>query len=170
VSEQQTPQPRHSRTGRPVVVAGIVLAALALTVALFVIVRSLGQVVPEPVPTSLKPPPPDTGLVLFRANIRRKVMNLSARCRSKRRQFGDRITPAQDSLARGCDSAIAAVLAAVAALDTVRRDARKAASDGVLAEYNSAKLRVRAFTRSGLGSDSIDEDSLDMEIKKLISE
>ena len=55
-------------------------------------------------------------------------------------------------------------------LDTVRRENRKVASDSVKAEYERAKLKVRTFTRSGLQSDMIDEDSLDEEIKKLISE
>jgi hypothetical protein len=146
------------------------LAALALAIAGFVVVRSFRQVVPETLPPSLRPVPPDTALVAFRASIRRKVMNLSDRVESRRKQFGNRMTPAQDSLSRECDSAIALVRSRIAALGTVSREQRKTMADSVKAEYERAKLKVRAFTRSASQSDLIDEDSLDREIKKLISE
>jgi len=170
VDEQQTPQAGRPRAGRAAAVVGVVLAAAALAVALFVVARSLRKVKPEPLPPALRTAPPDTALVIFRANTRRKVRNLSARCESKRKQFGNRMTPAQDSMGRECDSAIASVLGRIAALDTVKRENRKAASDSVRAEYERAKLKVRVFTRSGRRSDMIDGDSLDEEIKKLISE
>ncbi len=169
MDEQQTPEAGRQRTDRAAVV-GIVLAAAALAVALIIVATSLRKVKPEPLPPALITAPPDTALVVFRASMRRKVINLSARCESKRKRFGDRITPVQDSLGRECDSAIASVLARIAVLDTVRRENRKVASDSVKAEYERAKLKVRTFTRSGLQSDMIDEDSLDEEIKKLISE
>jgi hypothetical protein len=170
VDEQQTPAAGRSRTGRTLSSVGVVLAAAALAVAGFVVVRSFRKVRPEPLPPSLKTAPPDTGLVVFRVSTRRKVINLSARCRSTRKKLGDQITPEQDSLGRECDAAIAAVLGRIAALDTVRRENRKVAADSVRAAYNRAKLKVRAFTRSGPRSDTIPEDSLDREIKKLISE
>jgi len=170
VDEQQTPQAGRARPGRAAAVVGIVLAAAALAVALFVVARSIRKVKPEPLPPALRTAPPDTALVVFRAGMRRKVLNLSDRCESRRKRFGGRMTPGQDSLSRECDSTIASVLARIAALDTVERENRKAASDSVKAEYGRAKLKVRAFTRSGLRSDMIDEDSLDQEIKKLISE
>ena len=149
---------------------GIVLVAAALIVAGFLVVRSFRSVKPEPLPPSLKTAPPDTGLVVFRANIRLKVRNLAVRCEAKRTQLGNRMTPRMDSLSRGCDSAIVSVLGRIAALDTVSKANRKAAADSVRADYNRAKLKVRVFTRSGRRSDLIDEDSLDAEIKKLISE
>ena len=149
---------------------GIVLVAAALVVAGFLVVRSFRSVKPEPLPPSLKTAPPDTGLVVFRANIRLKVRNLAVRCEAKRKLLGNRMTPRMDSLSRGCDSAIVSVLGRIAALDTVSKANRKAAADSVRAEYNRAKLKVRVFTRSGRRSDLIDEDSLDAEIKKLISE
>ncbi len=160
----------RQRTGRAAATAGIVLAAAAVAVALFVVAISLRKVNPEPLPPALQTAPPDTALVVFRASMRRKVANLSARCESKRKRLGGRMTAAQDSLGRGCDSVIASVLARVAVLDTIARENRKAVSDSVKAEYGRAKLQVRTFTRSGLRSDMIDEDSLDQEIKKLISE
>jgi hypothetical protein len=102
--------------------------------------------------------------------MRRKALNLAARCASERRQLGKGMIPSQDSLGRECDSAITSVLGRIAALDTVSRANRKAAADSVRAEYERAKLMVRTFTRTGLPSDTIPEDSLDKEIKKLISE
>jgi hypothetical protein len=170
VDEQQTPEAGRSRTGRALTWVGVVLATAALAVAGFVVVRSFRNVKPEPLPPSLKTAPPDTALVAFRASTRRKVMSLSVRCQSKRRQLGNKVTAEQDSLSRGCDSAISVVLGRIAALDTVRRENRKAAADSVRAAYERAKLKVRVFTRSGLHSDTIPEDSLDKEVKKLISE
>ena len=148
----------------------MVLAAAALAIALFVVVRSLRNVKPEPLPPSLKTAPPDTALVAFRGSIRRKVRNLSVRCESKRKLLGSRMTPLQDSLSRESDSAITSVLGRISALDTVRRENRKMAADSIRAGYERAKLKVRIFTRSASRSDLIDEDSLDREIKKLISE
>jgi len=169
VDEQQIPESGRTRTNRTAVF-GMVLAAAALAVALLLVAVSLRKVKPEPLPPSLITAPPDTGLVVFRASMRRKVANLSARCESKRKRFGDRITAEQDSLGRECDSAIASVLARIAELDTVQRENRKPVADSVRAEYERAKLKVRTFTRSGLKSDMIDDDSLDEEIKRLISE
>jgi hypothetical protein len=80
------------------------------------------------------------------------------------------MTPEQDSLSRECDAALASVLARVAALDTVRRENRSAAADDVRAEYEQARLKVRVFTRSGPRPDEIDEDSLDKELRRFISE
>jgi hypothetical protein len=170
VDEQQTPEAGRPRTGRAAAAVGIVLAAAAVAAALFVVATSIRKVKPEPLPPALQTAPPDTALVVFRASMRRKVMNLSARCESKRKRFDGRMTPGQDSLGRECDSAIASVLVRIAAFDTVKRENRNAASDSVKAEYERAKLKVRTFTRSGLRGDTIDEDSLDEEIKRLISE
>jgi hypothetical protein len=170
VNERQTPEATRPRPGRSLTSVGVVLAAAALAVALFIVVMSFHNVKPEPLPPSLRTAPSDTALLAFRASMRRKVMNLSVRCESKRRQFGSRMTPTQDSLSRECDSATASVLARIAAFDTVGRAGRKATEDSVRAEYNRAKLKVRDFTRSGRSSDMIDDDSLDEEIKKLISE
>jgi sugar-specific transcriptional regulator TrmB len=149
---------------------GVVLVAAALVVAGFLVVRSLRSVKPEPLPPSLKPVPPDTGLVVFRASIRRKVMNLASRCKSKRKQLGDGMTPQLDSLGRECDSAISSVLGRIAALDTMSRENRRTAADSIRAAYERAKLKVRVFARTVLDADTVNEDSLDREIKKLISE
>lgn len=170
MAEHQAPESGRPQTGRAAAVVGLVVAAAALVVALFVVARSLRKVKPEPLPPALKTAPPDTALVFFRANTRRKVRNLSARCESKRKQMGSRITPAQDSVGRECDSTIASVLDRIAVLDTVSRENRRAVADSVKAEYERAKLKVRVFARMGRRSDFIDEDSLDLEIKKLISE
>jgi hypothetical protein len=170
VDESQTPQSERSRAGRTLISYGVVLAAATLVIALFVVVRNFRNVKPEPLPPALKTIPPDTALVAFRAGIRRKVMNLSARCRSKRKQLGKGMTPLEDSLSRECDSAIAFVLDRIAALDTVRRENRKTAADSVKSEYERAKLSVRVFVRTAMDRDTISEDSLNREINRLISE
>jgi len=169
VDEQPTPETGQPRRGRAPVTVITALAAVILAVALFVVIRSLRSVEPVALPPALKTAPPDTSLVSFRASIRRRVRTLSTRCASKRKQLGEGMAPEQDSMSRECDSAIAAVLARVAALDTVKRENRKAAADSVKAEYERAKLKVRVFTRSGLRQDQIDEDSLDRELRKFIS-
>jgi hypothetical protein len=150
--------------------AAVVTAAVALAVAGFVVVRSFRNVRPEPLPPSLRTVPPDTALVAFRGSIQRKVTNLATRCASRRKQFGSVMTPLEDSLSRECDSAIALVRARIAALDTVARGNRKIAADSVKAQYERAKLKVRVFTRTGRGNDTLAGDSLDKEIQKLIGE
>ncbi len=168
--ESQTPEPGRPGSNRGAAVLGVVLAALALAAALFVVARNLRKVKPEPLPPSLVKAPPDTGLVAFRASTRRKTRNLSARCESKRKQLAGRMTPAQDSQSRACDSAIVEVLSRVAALDTVSRANRRAGADSLRAAYDRAKLVVRVFTRSATQSDLIDDDSLDLEIRKFLGE
>ena len=170
MDEQQTPEAGRPPKRRVPTVVGVVLVAAALVVAGVLVVRSFRSVKPEPLPPSLRTAPPDTGFVVFRASIRSKVMNLAARCRSKRKQLGKGITPRVDSLGRECDSSISSVLGRIAAFDTVRREDRKAAADSIKAAYEQAKLKVRVFARTVLDADTIDEDSLNREIKKLISE
>jgi len=170
VNERQTPEAGRSQTGRTLTSVGVLLAVVALAVALFVVVRSFRSVKPEPLPPSLKTAPPDTALVLFRASFRKKTLNLAARCRLTRERLHNELTPSQDSLERECDSAIAVLLADVTALDSVKRENRKAAADALRAEYARAKAMVNAFTRSSLGAGRVSEDSLNKELEKLISE
>lgn len=158
--------PRMGR-GRAVVVT--LLGAAILAAALFVVTSTLRRAEQAKLPSALKQAPPDTAFVGFRASIRRRLRALSIRCASKRKDFGWNITPSQDSLSRECDSAIAAVLARVAVLDTVKRQHRQAAADSVKAEYERARLKVRIFTRSGMRRDLPDEDSLDTELRRFIS-
>ncbi len=168
--DQQIPEPGPQPKRRPPNMAGVLLITAALVVAGFLVVRSFRSIKPEPLPPSLKTAPPDTGFVVLRASIRSKVRSLAARCEAKRKQLGNRMTPRIDSLSRGCDSAISSVLGRIAAFDTVRRENRKAAADSIKAGYERAKLDVRVFTRTVLDADTINEDSLDREIRKLISE
>ena len=170
MDEQQTPEVGRPRTGRILTSVGVVIAAAALVAAGFVVIRSFRNVKPEPLPSSLRTAPPDTGFVAFRAGMRRKALNLSARCESKRKQLGRGMTPSLDSLSRGCDSSIRLVIDRIAELGTATRENRGTVADSVRAEYERAKLKVRVFTRTGLGSDTIPEDSLDREVKKLIGE
>ncbi len=169
MDRQPTPETGPPRLGRGRVVVVTLLGGAILAVALFVVASTLRRVEPAKLPPSLKQAPPDTALVNFRASIRRKLRALSTRCASKRKDLGRSMTPSQDSLGRECDSAIAAVLVRVAALDTVKRQHRQEAADSVKAVYERAKLKVRVFTRSGLRHDLLDEDSLDTELRRFIS-
>jgi len=170
MDERQTPEvERPKRNPAALVVVGV-LAAVALAAALYVVVKSLRRVETGPVPVALQTAPPDTGLVMFRASLRRKVRTLDIRCKTKRKQFKDGLTPRQDSLSGECDSAIALVFAHIAAFDSVKREDRKAAVDSLKAEYERAKAEVNVFSRSGLNAGEVSNDSLDLELKKLISE
>jgi hypothetical protein len=170
MDERRTPEAEQAKRHSAVLVVAGVLAAVAMVAALYVVARSLRLVKPEPIPAALRTAPPDTGLVNFRASMRRKARTLQVRCRTTRKQFRDGLTPHQDSLSRDCDSAIALFLTHVAALDSVKREGRKAAADSLKAEYVRVKARVNVFTRSGRRSGEISDDSLDQELKKLISE
>jgi len=169
MDEQQTPGAEKPRRSRAALFVVTVLLVLALAAAVYVVTRSLRRVEPEPVPVALQTAPPDTGFVLFRAGLRRKVGTLETRCRTKRKQLASELSSLQDSLSRECDSAVALVRAHVAAFDSVKRSDRKAAADSLKAEYERAKARVNAFTRSGQRGE-VSEDSLDRELKRLISE
>jgi hypothetical protein len=169
MDERQMPEVERPRRSPALVLVGV-LAAVALAAALYVVVKSLRRVRTDPLPVALQTAPPDTGLVMFRANMRRKVRTLEIRCRTKRKQLKDGLTPRQDSLSRECDSAIALVLTHVAVLDSVRREGRKAAAESLRAEYARVRAKVNAFTRSRPGAGEVSDDSLDEELKKLISE
>jgi hypothetical protein len=170
MDERQTPDVEQTRRSRVPTVVISVLAAVALFAALYVVVKSLRRVNPEPVPVALRNAPPDTGLVVCRASLRRKARTLEIRCRTTRKQLKDGMSPQQDSLGRECDSAIARFLDHIAAFDSVKREDRKAAADSLKAEYARAKAEVNAFTRFGRGTNEVSEDSLNQELKKLISE
>lgn len=165
-----SPEPQTPGPNRLVYVVGLILVALALTAALYVVLKSLHRVETGPVPPALRAVPPDTGYVIFRASVRRKARVLSTRCRATRKRLQGKLTPEQDSLATECDSAIARVLARVAAFDSVERGARRQEADSIRRWYERAKLEVRAFTRSGSTKAELDDDSLDRELKKLLGD
>lgn len=170
MDERQPPEVERPKRSPATLVAVSVLAVLALAAALYIILKSLRRVTPEPIPVALQTAPPDTALVLFRASMGRKVRMLEIRCRVKRKQLAGGLNPEQDSLSRECDSAIVSIRTHITALDSVRRENRKAAADSVKAEYARVKEKVNAFTRSGMGGEEVSDDSLDRELKKLISE
>jgi hypothetical protein len=161
MNERQSPEVERTRRSPAVVI---------VVSALYVVVKSLRRVKTGPVPVALRTAPPDTGFVIFRVNMKRKVRTFQIRCKMKRKQLKEGLTPLEDSLGRECDTAIALILAHVAAFDSVKRQDRMAAADSIRAEYERVKLKVRVFTRSGLGGGEVSDDSLDRELQKLISE
>jgi hypothetical protein len=167
---QQKPEVEEPKRNPAALAVVGVLAVVALAAALYVTVRSLRRVQTSPVPIALRTAPPDTGLVVFRASMRRKVRTLETRCKLKRKRLKNGLNPQQDSLSRECDSAIALILIHVTALDSVKREDRKMAAGSLRAEYARVKGKVNAFTRSGLGRGEVSDDSLDAELKKLIGE
>jgi hypothetical protein len=174
MDERQTPEVERPKRSPVLTVVTLVIGVVAVVGALYVVAKNLKRVslIPASADTTgiLKPMPPDTGLVGLRATFRGKAHTLAVRCRMTRRRLQDKLTPPQDSLSRECDSAIAALLAHVAALDSVKREDRKAAVDSLKAEYERAKAEVNVFSRSGLNTGEVSDDSLDAELKKLISE
>jgi hypothetical protein len=170
MDERQTPEVERPRRNPAALVVVGVLAALALVAALYVVVRSLRRVKTEPLPVALRPAPPDTALVMFRANMRRKLRTQAMRCKTRRWQLRAGLTPQQESLGSECDSAIALILRHVAALDSVKREGQKAAAASLRAEYARLREKMTAFTHSPPGAGEESDDSLDLELKKLISE
>jgi hypothetical protein len=148
----------------------LVVMAAAAAAALYIVVKSLRNVDPGPLPESLKTAPPDTALVNFRASMARKTRALATRCRLTRKRWQGKLTPEQDSLGRDCDIAIEALRSHVEALKLVKREDRKSASDSLRAEYSRAKASVNKFTRSVLKVGDVPDDSLDAELKKLMGE
>jgi len=174
MDQKQTPATVKPRRSPVLTLAVVVVVLAALAGALYVVARNLRKValIASSVDTTavVRPIPPDTGLARFRTSIQTKARTLAARCRMARKRFGAKLTAVQDSLGRECDSAIAALLAHVAALDSVKREDRKSAADSIRSDYSRAKAKVNAFTRSGGGGALVSDDSLDEELKKLISE
>jgi len=172
MDERQMPEAERPRRSPVLTAAVLVVAVAALAGALYVVARNLKKVsvVPASVDTLAipRPLPPDTAFVVFRAGMRRKVRTLEIRCRLARKQLKDGLTPQQDSLSRECDSALALILAHVAAFDSVKREGRKAAAADLKAEYARARAKVNVFARSGRHVGEVSDDSLDMELKKLI--
>jgi hypothetical protein len=150
-------------------VIAIAVVAAAVGAALFVVVRNAKKVDLGNVPPALQPVAPDTAMRGFRNNMARKIKNLRARCKTFRLKAG-KLTPEQDSLSRLCDSGIASLRSELKSMDTCRTKlSRKLASDSLKVRYDMVHVNVRAFSKSGSEQD-IEPDSLDEELKKLLTE
>jgi hypothetical protein len=174
MDERQTPEGERPKRSPVTAVVALVIGVAAVAGALYVVAKNVKKVslVPTSVDTTaiIKPIQPDTGFVRVSANFRGKAHTLKVRCRMTRTRLKGKLTPSQDSLGRECDSAIALLLTHVAAFDSLKREDRRAAAGNLKAEYVRARAKVNVFTRSGLGAGDVSDDSLDAELKKLISE
>ncbi len=174
MDERQTPEVELPKRSPVTALVALVIGVAAVAGALYVVAKNVKKVshIPASVDTTgiVTPLPPDTGFVRVQANFRGKAHTLTVRCRMTRTRLQGRLTPSQDSLGRECDSVIVRFLAHVAAFDSVKREDRKAVADSLKAEYLRARAKVNVFTRSGLGAGEVSDDSLDAELKKLISE
>jgi hypothetical protein len=148
----------------------VVVGLVVLAAAAFFAVRGMSRVHVVKPPPGMEPVVRDTAYSIFRRGITHKAGGLRVRCRMKLKQLGMKLTPALDSMSRGCDSAITALLLRVAAFDSVARPDRRAWTLLVKVEYDSAKALVNRFTRHGTGLSPFDEDSLERELRELISD
>lgn len=149
----------------------IVTVAAALVGAVFVVVRSARRVRLEPPPVSLRQTPRDSLLLSSCRGMQRRIQQTERRIGRHRQQAGN-LTPAQDALARQSDSAVAAVRRHLARFDSLDGyELRRALMDSIKREYDSLRLIVKLLGRAvGSPEDSVDVDSLDAEVKRLVSE
>jgi hypothetical protein len=150
------------------VVAVVVVTLLG--VAGFVIVTNARQVTTGPVPDAIVPRQRDTSYAGLHRLLAYKLGVLRRRYVPRRDSLSTR-TPLQETLIRSCDSSIAATQVLLAAMDTVRTGrGRKAAGAEVRHSYEAAREVVARFMATVRFSESLDEDSLDQEMKKLIGD
>ena len=147
----------------------VVLAALVGAVV--VVVNNARRAKLGTAPVYFKTTPRDSALSSTYQGMRRRVRQTERRIARRR----DRVripTPSQDSLARRSDSAVSALQRRLVRFDSLSKyESRRALMDSVKQEYDDLRLLVRLFGRSvGSPEDSIDVDSLDAEMKRLISE
>jgi hypothetical protein len=162
---QEQPKPA-GKAGRYVAIA-VVLAALVP--AGYLVLRNAGKVGTGPVPGYLKPVAPDTGLRRFRFSYGIRLRRLEAKYR-RHTSGSDTLNAHQDSLAAGCSSAIAHTRTVLGSMDSCRTDrSLKVLADSVRLWYDSSRSVVKAFIRA-LNKPELDDDSLDAELKSVLSE
>ena len=152
-----------------------VLVTLAVLVALggavLVVTRSARKAKLGPAPVSFRKSPKDSTLVSFQRGMLRRAWMTARRIERKQAQAGT-LTPRQDSLAGRSDSAVAAMRHRLMLLDSLPTVARRwALMESIKDEYLDLRQLVQDFVRSVTPTeDTLGEDSLDTELRKLISE
>ena len=136
---------------------------------MFVVVRNVRRVTTGPVPFSLKNVSPDTTLKYSVRQIGSKVWRLDRRLARHRRAVGQ-LNANQAALGIAADTALARTSVLVVVADSCTESTRKRTlRDSAKFLYVEAKEAVRVFTAS-LGRPELNADSLDEELKGILSE
>lgn len=148
---------------------GVLIAVLVAVVpGLFIVVRNARKVTTGPVPFSLTKVSPDTALKYSVRQIGSKVWRLERRLAHHREAVGQ-LNADQAALGSAADAALAKTSALVAVADSCAEPGRKRAlRDSAKVLYLEAKESVKVFTAS-LGRPELDADSLDEELKGILS-
>lgn len=151
----------------------LVGVAIAVTVAvvpgLLIVLRNAQKVTTGPVPFSLKQVPPDTTVKYSVKRMRPKVVRLERRLARHRRAAGT-LSEAQATLGFAADTALARASVLIDAADACAEPGRKRTlRDSARVQYDAAKEAVRVFT-SSLGRPELDADSLDDELRVILSD
>ena len=150
--------------------AVVVVAIVGIGLAALVVVRSTSRIRLEKPPVMLGKPPAEQELAMFKSDIKRRIARLTHRY-DKFRSGSRKLTPEQDSLARVCDSGFVRVRADAAVLDTIMVSRRAEELKHVVAqEYKGLLASVTQFTRTFTKVSVPELDSLNLELRKLISE
>jgi hypothetical protein len=165
---QPEEQPRGAPRWLTLLIAVAVLAAVGG--AIIVVVKTAGRTGAGPAPVSLKVMPFETVVRGFKHGMLGRV-SVNVRRVNRHRQEAGTLNPHQDSLARLCDSAIARIRSRTMRLDSLpTKPARVAMMDSLRHAYDSLRALVGAFVRSVGSKEEPDQESLDIELKNLISE
>jgi hypothetical protein len=159
----------HKPANRAGVIITIVVLAVALVPAVYLILRNVGKINTGPVPVAIRPVAPDTGLHRFRSSYRIRLRRLDERFK-RHILKGGMLTAQQESLAVACSTSLAFSHAFLASMDTIKGDRQmKVVAEGVKESYNAAKAAAWAFTRS-LNKPELEMDSLDEQFREVLSE
>jgi hypothetical protein len=164
-------QPGSGRAA-PIALAALVLAA-ALAVAGFVIVSNARRISNPKPDVTLGDLDADTKWRLFRGSFTRRLARVGLRIRTVRARLAEApaAIPEVESLLVAADSALARLGRASSALDTVLTpEGRAAARSGLRLPYDSLRGIVKQAGLLAGSQDWLDEDSLDVELKRLISD
>jgi hypothetical protein len=148
-----------------IIIAGVALLAAAG----FVIVSNTRNVTTGPVPDALLPVQRDTSFNGVRKLLTYKTGVLERRYRDRRDSLKTP-SPELESLIHSCDSSLTATRTVLTAMDTARTArARSAVAGAARREYARAKELVARFLHVVRSDASLEEDSLDQEMRQLIS-
>jgi len=165
---QPEEKPRVAPRWLTVLVAIVVLAATGGAVV--VVVKTAAKAGAAQAPLSLKTMPFDAVVRGFKSGMMRRISTNARRVKRHRQETGT-LNPQQDSLARLCDSALDRIRSRTMRLDSLStKPARTALMDSLRHEYSSVRALVGAFARSVGSKDGPDQESLDIELRNLISE